>query len=296
MVGKNPKSLGLSVLLVIVLLTWTVTNTNVVFAEKVEEKDKEEKIVEEKDKAKDKIKKKKTDKKKEKIHKEKKEKIEKKTTLDEKLQALEDLKALAELEAMKDDPDFKKKFKELEKEIKEILKDLKKNYGYDKELKKEIKKEITLTKIKKLMEMAKHEKNTRQKIDSKIAELSKSSDPESYAKKMGFEFKNGKTKIVIKLTDIEHKVLEKLETLGTITAKNDNHIQLVSDLGNIQKIRLLDGVEKIRPPFAGVQMEQQIIEDDHLTSFDLVQYVDFTGKKLREVFTIFSNTFSQISK
>jgi len=180
-----------------------------------------------------------------------------------------------------DKEDFKNALKEKKEEIKELLKELKENHAYDKELKKELKNELKITRIKIDQDLKKHEKLTKHKVDSKIFTLSKSSDPERDAKKLGLDFKNGKTKIVIKLTDLDPKVLEKLETLGTITAKNDNHIQLVTDLENIQKIRMLNGVEKIRPPFSAIQFEQQLSEGVYFINADLVHYKGITGKGVK---------------
>ena len=94
----------------------------------------------------------------------------------------------------------------MQKEFQDLLKDLKENYEYDKQLKKELKTDLKLTKLKTIMEMTKHEKINKHKIDSKISTLSKSSDPGKDAKKMGLEFKNGKTKVVIKVSEINPKI------------------------------------------------------------------------------------------
>ena len=169
----------------------------------------------------------------------------------------------------------------MQKEFQDLLKDLKENYEYDKQLKKELKNDLKLTKLKTIMEMTKHEKITKNKIDSKISKLSKSSEPKNVAKKLGLEFKNGKTNLAIKLSSINPEILDQLNSIGKVTVRNEKHVQLILDVENIQKLSMLDGVEKIRPPFPAVQFEQVVSEGVYFINADLVQYAGITGKGIK---------------
>jgi len=177
--------------------------------------------------------------------------------------------------------DFQKKLKELEQRVKDLILELKENYAYDQEYKAELKKELKASLYKEKRDLNKHEKQEKHKIDSKISSLTKSSDPQRDAKKYGFDFKNGKIKIAIKLSDVDPNVIENLENLGTVTVKNDKHIQMIIDVDNIPKIRSLEGIEKIRPPFSAIQFEQTVSEGVYFINADLVQYSGITGKGIK---------------
>ncbi|KAG0511154.1 MAG: exported protein of unknown function, partial [Nitrosopumilales archaeon] len=213
-----------------------------------------------------------------KIKKEKQEKQIKTTELNKKRKILNDLNAVAGLKGFKNDPQLKEKLKEMQKEFQDLLKDLKENYGYDKQLKKELKNDLKLTKLKTIMEMTKNEKITKNKIDSKISKLSKSSEPKNVAKKLGLEFKNGKTNLAIKLSSLNPEILDQLNSIGKVTVRNEKLVQMILDVENIQKLSMLDGVEKIRPPFPAVQFEQVVSEGVYFINADLVQYAGITGK------------------
>lgn len=211
----------------------------------------------------------------------KKEKITKTTELKKKRKILNDLNAVAGLKGFKNDPQLKEKFKEMQKEFHDLLKDLKENYGYDKQLKKELKSDLKLTKLKTIMEMTNQEKITKNKIDSKISKLSKSSEPKNVAKKLGLEFKNGKTNLAIKLSSLNSEILDQLNSIGKVTVRNEKLVQMILDVENIQKLSMLDGVEKIRPPFPAVQFEQIVSEGVYFINADLVQYAGITGKGIK---------------
>jgi len=211
----------------------------------------------------------------------KKEKSTKTTELKKKRKILNDLNAVAGLKGFKNDPQLKEKLKEMQKEFQDLLKDLKENYEYDKQLKKELKSDLKLTKLKTIMEMTKHEKITKNKIDSKLSKLSKSSEPKNEAKKLGLEFKNGKTNLAIKLSSINPEILDQLNSIGKVTVRNEKHVQMILDVENIQKLSMLDGVEKIRPPFPAVQFEQVVSEGVYFINADLVQYAGITGKGIK---------------
>jgi subtilisin family serine protease len=177
--------------------------------------------------------------------------------------------------------DYQKKLEELEQRVKDLILELKENYAYDQEYKTELKKELKTSLYKEKRALDKHELQEKHKIDSKISSLSKSSEPERDAKKYGFDFKDGKIKIAVKLSDVEPNVIENLENLGTVTVKNDKQIQMIVDIKNIPKIQSLDGIEKIRPPFSAIQFEQTVSEGVYFINADLVQYAGITGKGIK---------------
>ena len=177
--------------------------------------------------------------------------------------------------------DYQKKLEELEQRVKDLILELKENYAYDQEHKAELKKELKTTLYKEKRALDKHEKQEKHKIDSKISSLLKSSDPQRDAKKYGFDFKNGKIKIAIKLSDVDPTLIENLENLGTVTVKNDKHIQMIVEVDDIPKIRSLEGIEKIRPPFSAIQFEQTVSEGVYFINADLVQYAGITGKGIK---------------
>jgi subtilisin family serine protease len=177
--------------------------------------------------------------------------------------------------------DYQKKLEELEQRVKDLILELKENFAYDQEHKAELKKELKTSLYKEKRALDKHEKQEKHKIDSKISSLSKSSDPQRDAKKYGFDFKNGKIKIAIKLSDVDPTVIENIENLGTVTVKNDKHIQMIVDVDDIPKIRSLEGIEKIRPPFSAIQFEQTVSEGVYFINADLVQYAGITGKGIK---------------
>lgn len=181
----------------------------------------------------------------------------------------------------KDYEDYQKKLEELEQKVKALILELKENYAYDQEYKAELKKELKDTLYKEKRALDKHEKQEKHKIDSKISALSKSSDPERDAKKYGFDFKNGKIKIAIKLSDVNPTVIEDIENLGKVTVKNDKQIQMIVDVNNIPKIQSLDGIDKIRSPFSAIQFEQTVSEGVYFINADLVQYAGITGKGIK---------------
>ena len=149
----------------------------------------------------------------------------------------------------------KQKIKTLVSEIKEIIKKLNENPEYDKEFKRLLKQEMKETKLKIKNDMTAHEKLSKNKVDPKINSLLKSDNPEIDAKKLGLEFKNGKIKIIIKLSDANSKVFDALDSFGKIHVKKGKHVQLTINLSDLFKLRSIDGIEKIRVPFSAIQYD-----------------------------------------
>ena len=204
-----------------------------------------------------------------------------KNELKEKLQALKEIKKeINDLKKILNEED-KQKLKSLVSDIKDVIKKLNENLDYDKEYKKTLKQELKETKLKIKQEMASHEELSKHKIDSKISALLKSEDPKRDAKKLGLDFKDGKTKVVVTLTNTDAAVLDKLTSLGNINAKNDKQVQLTIKLSDLPKLRSIQGIENIRPPFPAVQFEESLSEGVYFMNADLAQYAGITGKGIK---------------
>ena len=213
--------------------------------------------------------------------KKQREEIRDKNELKEKLNELKEIK--------KDLNNFKKYFNGIEKqkiknlvnEIKDVIKKLKENPEYDKEFKQILKDEIKETKLKIKHEMTVKEKAFKHKLDSKVHSLAKSDNPQRDAIKLGFDFKDGKTKIVIKLSDDDSEIVDYLSSLGTIDVKNKKHVQLTIKISDLPKLYSINGIDKIRPPFSAVQFYEELSEGVYFINADLAQFAGITGEGVK---------------
>jgi len=178
-----------------------------------------------------------------------------KNELNEKRQILKEIKKDFNSFKKKLNDEEKQKIKTLVSEIKEIIKKLNENPEYDKEFKRFLKQEMKENKLKIKNEMTTQEKLSKNKVDPKINSLLKSDNPKIDAKKLGLQFKNGKIKIVIKLSDANSKVFDILGSFGKIDVKNGKHVQLTINLSDLLKLRSINGIDKIRAPFSAIQYD-----------------------------------------
>ena len=175
----------------------------------------------------------------------------------------------------------KQKIKDLVNEIKDIIKKLKENPEYDKEFKQLLKDELKETTLKIKQEMTTKEKAFKHKLDSKVHSLAKSDNPQRDAKKLGFDFKDGKTKIVIKLSDDNSEIVDYLSSLGTVDVKNDKHVQLTIKVSDLPKLNSINGIDKIRPPYSAVQFYEELSEGVYFINADLAQFAGITGEGVK---------------
>src|SRR3990172_92395 len=215
--------------------------------------------------------------------KEEKDETSKKNELKEKRNELKEIQnEINQLKKnVKNDEELKDKVKELISDIKETLQTLKSDFDYDKEYKEELKTDFKEIKQKIYDDLTGPEKNSIHAVDSKISILSHSDDPKSDAKKLGLDYKNGKTTIAIQLTDDNNKVLHQLSSIGTIDAKNNNNVQITIKLKDLPKLSSIQGIENIRPPFPAVQFEESLSEGVYFMNADLAQYAGITGKGIK---------------
>ncbi|MGI0097310.1 MAG: S8 family serine peptidase, partial [Nitrosopumilaceae archaeon] len=218
----------------------------------------------------------------EQISKKQRDEMDKKNELKEKRNELKEIQnEINQLKNVKNIEDLKDTVTELISDIKEILQTLKSDFDYDKEYKEELKTEFKEIKQKIYDDLTTPEKNSIYTIDSKISILSHSDDPKSDAKKLGLDYKNGMTTVAIQLTDDNQKVLQQLSSIGTIDAKNNNNVQVTINLNDLPKLRSIQGIENIRPPFPAVQFEESLSEGVYFMNADLVQYSGITGKGIK---------------
>jgi len=204
-----------------------------------------------------------------------------KNELKEKRNELKEIKK--DLNHLKKDLDGleKQKIKTLVDEIKKVIKKLNENPEYDKEFKKILKHDVKQIKLKIKHEMTTKEKVSKQKIDSKLYSLSKSDNPQRDAKKLGLDFKEGKTKIVIKLSEDNPKIVDYLNSIGSVDVKNGKHVQLTIKVSDLPKLSSINGIDAIRPPFSAVQFYEELSEGVYSINADLAQFAGITGEGVK---------------
>ncbi len=204
-----------------------------------------------------------------------------KNDLKEKRHALKEIKKdLNDLKKLLNDEE-KLRIKTLVNEIKDVIKKLNEDHDYEKEHKKIIKQELKEIKLKIKQEMTHKEKAFKHKIDAKVHSLAKSDNPQRDAKKLGFDFKDGKTKIVIKLSDDNSEIVDYLSSLGTVDVKNDKHVQLTIKVSDLPKLNSINGIDKIRPPFSAIQFYEELSEGVYFINADLAQFAGITGEGVK---------------
>jgi len=213
--------------------------------------------------------------------KKQREEIRAKNDLKEKRHALKEIKKdLNDLKNLLNDEE-KLKIKILIDEIKDIIKKLNEDHDYEIEHKKILKQELKETKLKIKQEMTAKEWAFKHKLDSKVHSLLKSDNPQKDAKKFGFDFKDGKTKIVVKLSDDNAEIVDYLGSLGTVDVKNGKHVQLTIKVSDLPKLYSINGIDKIRPPYSAVQFYEELSEGVYFINADLAQFAGITGEGVK---------------
>ena len=185
---------------------------------------------------------------------------------------------------VKNEKQLEKVIDKFENEIKETILELKKDPEIYQELQNEIKKEFEDSQLDIKQNENQLESYTKNKIDSKIASLSKTDNPSSKAKEMGISFKHGQTKLAINVEKVSKKVLKEIESLGKVDTKTGNHIQVTLDVNDIAKLRSINGIDKIRPTYKPIQFEVNklpVSEGVFFLNADIVQYAGITGKGVK---------------
>ena len=98
------------------------------------------------------------------------------------------------------------------------------------------------------------------KIDKRIQKLLQSDNPEKIAEKIGLDYKDGKIKIVLELSDTDPLAIEKIQNLANIDVQNDNLVQITVSINDLPRITSLGIVEQLRAPFSLSDYEPVITE------------------------------------
>jgi len=98
------------------------------------------------------------------------------------------------------------------------------------------------------------------KTDKKIQKLLQSDNPENEALKLNLDYKNGKIKIVLELSNTNPQTIEKIQNLADIDVQNGNLVQVTALVDDIPRITSLGVVEKTRTPFSLSDYEPLVTE------------------------------------
>ena len=77
----------------------------------------------------------------------------------------------------------------------------------------------------------------------------------------GLKFKNGQTQIVVELSSINPKLLEKLMTKGQIDAMSGSLVQMTLNIENLNEVMAMPGIDFIRTPVSITEVNKPIFYD-----------------------------------
>jgi subtilisin family serine protease len=98
------------------------------------------------------------------------------------------------------------------------------------------------------------------KTDKRLQKLLQSDNPEKEAWKMGLDYEDGKTKIVLELSEVDPAIIEKIQSLADIDVLNENLVQITASIDDLPRITSLSVVEQTRVPFSLSDYEPVIVE------------------------------------
>ncbi|MCV0367084.1 MAG: S8 family serine peptidase [Nitrosopumilus sp.] len=84
------------------------------------------------------------------------------------------------------------------------------------------------------------------KTDKQVRKLLQSENPDEDAWKFGIDSQNGKTRIVLELSNTDPETIEKIQSLSDIEIQGDNLVQITTDIQNIPRINSMMDVTKTR--------------------------------------------------
>ncbi|MCV0410233.1 MAG: S8 family peptidase [Nitrosopumilus sp.] len=104
-------------------------------------------------------------------------------------------------------------------------------------------------KVKEVSSEIQNEKNPGllvKKTDKQVRKLLQSENPDDDAWKFGIDSQNGKTRIVLELSNTDPETIEKIQSLSDIEVQGDNLVQITTDIQNIPRINSMMDVTKTR--------------------------------------------------
>ena len=116
------------------------------------------------------------------------------------------------------------------------------------------------------IDFIKPNKNKDKKTDSKITKFIQSKDQKTYAKKNGFDYHEGNTRLMINTNGLNDEILNKIKEFGIIEISNGNQIQIsmpVKDISKISNISEIKNIVSTIPPIQNrdIIVDGRIIED-----------------------------------
>ena len=114
-----------------------------------------------------------------------------------------------------------------------------------------------------------------------MSEIKKSPKPEEYAKSVGLNYKDGKTRIVVSVDELDALTLAKLQQLGKIEIQKQRQVQILVPIDKIEEISQIANVQKSRPPSMPIQHGMITSEGVESVSADLVHESGLTGKGVK---------------
>ena len=187
-----------------------------------------------------------------------------------KIKLLKEKQAL--LEKTTKDPNIEKEIQKIEREIK----DQRKEQSYDgikHKIEQKIKEKEKIQAIKPVKAPPKEE--------TRLSEIKKSLNPEQYAKSVGLDYKDGKTRIVVSVDDLDPITLAKLKQIGKIEVQKERQVQLLVPIDKIEQISQIANVQKSRPPSLPIQHGIITSEGVESVSADLVHVSGLTGNGIK---------------
>ena len=118
------------------------------------------------------------------------------------------------------------------------------------------------------------------KIDSDLFQIINSPDPDAEAKRLGLMYKDGKTKVIVGISESKPELLQQLQTFGQIDFISDKYVQMNLDLNKLSNLVEVNDVQKIRIPNVPIQHESHVSEVGFINA-DLVQFAGITGRGVK---------------
>ena len=119
---------------------------------------------------------------------------------------------------------------------------------------------------KEIIDFIKPIKNKDKKIESKISKLIKSKDQKTFAKKNGFDYHEGNTRVMINVDGLNVDTLNKINEIATIEISKENQMQIsipINKISEIQNISEIKNIKSTLPPIQNkdIIVDGKIIED-----------------------------------
>ena len=120
-----------------------------------------------------------------------------------------------------------------------------------------------------------------QKEETRLSEIKKNPKPDEYAKSVGLTYKDGKTRILVSMDELDPQTLVKLQKLGKIEIQKEKQVQILVPIDKIDEISQIVNVQKSRPPSMPIQHGMITSEGVVSVNADLVHESGLTGNGVK---------------